>query len=80
MNYRIRLARLEELPAFNAIERAAAQRFCGTAFAFIASSEPMPEAAIAPYIHQGRAWVAVDKADEPVGWAIAQVLGQQAHL
>lgn len=75
--YTIRTARPADLPALPAIERASAALFRATPFAFIADF-PLASPAIDPLLDL--VWVAVDRADRPVGFAIARPLDGDLYL
>src|SRR5262249_43789056 len=53
------------------IERAAGRSFYEVGMPEIAEDEPLPVAELAGYQRAGRAWVAVDGADRPVAYLIA---------
>jgi GNAT superfamily N-acetyltransferase len=64
--HRIRLALKSELAAIRAIEREAAQRFEGTAEAWIAQDPPAPEALLEARLEAGGLWVACLDGEKPV--------------
>ena len=64
--HRIRPALRSELPAIRAIEHEAAQRFMGTAQAWIAQDPPAPEALLEARLGAGGLWVACLDGDQPV--------------
>lgn len=73
----IRLARPADLALLPAIERAAATHFRATAYAAMADAD-----LVSPHVNLDRdsVWVAVDSADQPIAFAIAQVLDQSCYL
>lgn len=75
----IRPARPDDLPALPAIERAAARRFAGLGLVADLDDAMEPET-MAAACADGRVWVAVDAADRPVGFAVAERLGDAVHL
>lgn len=78
--YTIRPVRREELPKLQRIERAAGRLFANTAQAWIDGDEGMSLASFAHWLDNGKIWVAVDAADEPVGFAVARELDGNAYL
>jgi GNAT superfamily N-acetyltransferase len=73
----IRSARQDDLAAFPRIEHAAAVRFRGTQYAYLADDDPVSADVD---LTREFAWVAVDAADEPVGFAIVHLLQESVHL
>jgi GNAT superfamily N-acetyltransferase len=78
--FSIRLARPEDLPLLGPLELRAAERF---------RNSPHPDACDLPVFARpelerlqraGTVWVAVNGSDEPIGFAIAGRLGQDAYL
>jgi GNAT superfamily N-acetyltransferase len=80
LTYTIRLARQDELPKLQAIEKAAGQRFGDTDQAWIVDDDGMDLESFTEWFHQGKIWVAVDGADEPVGFAVARPVDGTAYL
>jgi len=76
----IRAATAADGPALQAIEIAAGARFRDVGLAAIAEHDPFPLAELAAYAAAGRSWVAVDVADAPVGYAVADVVDGCGHL
>jgi len=79
-DYTIRLAGAQDLALLPHIEREAARRFkpyglAGVMGAVVSNAEDFAEAQAA-----GRLWVAADTQDVPVGFALAGVVGDNAHL
>ncbi len=78
--YRIRAARLADVPSLAAIERAAAAQFRTLGFEGDFLDETEDPAALADAIREGRLWVA-ERDGAPVGFAIGYVLdGGEAWL
>ncbi len=77
---RIRPSRRAELPALQDIERAAGELFRGIGMPQVAEDEPLPLDELARYQQAGRAWVATDQADQPVGCLIADVVDGNLHI
>jgi GNAT superfamily N-acetyltransferase len=73
----IRPARPDDLAALPVIERAAAAQFHTTPYAYLADDDPVSaEVDLA----QEYVWVAVDQADQPIGFAIVHLLDESVHL
>lgn len=78
--YRIRLARLEELPMLNAIEAAASTLFENTKYASEVDQESLPLEILSEQQRKQLVWVAVDESDRPAGFALVLILDDRAHL
>lgn len=78
--YTIRTARQGDLAHLNAIELAAAQAFRVTPHAFVADMTPMPLAKLEAAQSAGRLWIAANASDTPVGFAMALVVDNAAHI
>ena len=77
--YSIRLARSHDVAALGEIERAAATLFAPYGLAeLFAETTPVEE--LAAPVRDGRLWVAVDAAAQPAGFALATIVGGNAHL
>lgn len=79
----IRAPRRNELERLRAIERAAGVLFTGIGMDDIAGHEPASISVMESYRVDGRAFVSVDDAngaDEPVGYALVDIVGDAAHL
>jgi ribosomal protein S18 acetylase RimI-like enzyme len=77
---RIRAVRTEELPLLQDIERAAGLCFHDVGMPEIADDEPLPVDELARYAQAGSAWVAVDAADAPVAYLIADRVDGNLHI
>ncbi|MBT2406155.1 MULTISPECIES: GNAT family N-acetyltransferase [unclassified Streptomyces] len=77
---RIRAVRLDELPLLQDIERAAGLCFRDIGMPEIADDEPLPLDELARYRQAGLAWVAVDEADAPVAYLIAEHVDGNLHV
>ncbi|MEV6044070.1 GNAT family N-acetyltransferase [Streptomyces xanthochromogenes] len=77
---RIRAVRPDELSALQDIERAAGQCFHDVAMPEIADDEPLSLSELARYRQTGLAWVAVDNADVPVAYLIADRVDGNLHV
>jgi GNAT superfamily N-acetyltransferase len=76
----IRPAALDELPRLRDIERLAGERFRSVGMADVADNDPMSVDVLAGFVSEERCWVAVDEADEPIGYVIADVVDGNAHV
>ncbi|WP_254047255.1 GNAT family N-acetyltransferase [Streptomyces aureus] len=77
---RIRAAAPAELPLLQDIERAAGEPFRTLGMAAIADDDPLPLDVLESYRRAGRAWVAVDTADRPVAYLLADTIDGSAHI
>ncbi|MGW8329279.1 GNAT family N-acetyltransferase [Streptomyces sp. NPDC055897] len=77
---RIRAVHSEELPALQDIERAAGQCFHDVGMPEIAEDEPLSLRELDGYRQTGLAWVAVDDADVPVAYLIADRVDGNLHV
>ncbi|MFG2115299.1 GNAT family N-acetyltransferase [Streptomyces sp. NPDC048718] len=77
---RIRAAEAAELTVLQDIERAAGEAFRPLGMAAIADDDPLPLDVLAGYRDEGRAWVAVDGADWPVGYLLTDTVDGAAHI
>jgi hypothetical protein len=78
--YTIRSAKIEELPQLATIEQAAAIRFQDTPYAFLADGEPLPIEFIQQRFQAGQVWVAVDRDDIVIGFAITREVDRTLYL
>jgi ribosomal protein S18 acetylase RimI-like enzyme len=76
----IRPVRPAELPALQAIERAAGRPFAGIGMDEIARDEPPPLTVLAASQRAGLLWVAAGAADEPVAYLMAGLLDGCLHI
>ncbi|SNY64917.1 GNAT family N-acetyltransferase [Paractinoplanes atraurantiacus] len=77
---RIRTALPADLPALREIERAAGESFRAIGMAAIADDEPPSLEVLTHYERAGRAWVAVDESDAPVGYLLARLVDGDVHV
>ncbi len=77
---RIREARAEELPLLQEIERAAGRCFREVGMDVIADDEPLSVEELTAFLDAGPALVAVDGADRPVGYLIAERIDGALHV
>ncbi|HTP11422.1 MAG TPA: GNAT family N-acetyltransferase [Anaerolineae bacterium] len=78
--YHLRLARVEDLSALPDIERAANALFADYGLADQLSDVLTPIESLREGVKTDRLWVAADDFDQPVGFALAGVVGDNAHL
>jgi predicted N-acetyltransferase YhbS len=78
-NYKIRSARVEELPLLSQIEDSAAALFLDTPYAFLVNDEPLSLDFVQQQFQAGRVWVAVD-CHEIIGYAIAREVDNTLYL
>jgi GNAT superfamily N-acetyltransferase len=76
----IRRARPDEVETIRSIERRAAAKFRGSTYAFVVDSEPDDANEVAAAIDAGLAFVAVDAADQPVGFLTAMTIAEGLYL
>jgi ribosomal protein S18 acetylase RimI-like enzyme len=76
----IRPARTTELPALQAIERAAGRPFTDIGMPEIAQDDPPPLPVLAASEQAGLLWVAAGEADEPVAYLMAMVVDGCLHI
>jgi GNAT superfamily N-acetyltransferase len=76
----IRPVRADELPLLQDIERAAGGCFREVAMPEIADDEPFPIPVLERFRAAGWAWVAVDDADRPVGYLVAEPVDGAVHV
>ena len=76
----IRLARDEDLPVLRDIDRAAGKAVADIGMAVVAQDEPPSIETLRTFQQDGRAWVSVDQDNQPVGYLIAELIGDDAHI
>lgn len=76
----IRLARHDDLAALRELERAAGEPFRDIDMDAVASDEPPRLKTLLVFQRDGRAWVATDAADRPVGYLLVDVVDDAAHI
>ncbi|MGW9120867.1 GNAT family N-acetyltransferase [Streptomyces sp. NPDC055663] len=77
---RIRTARRTDLPLIQDIERAAGEPFRTLGMSAVADDDPPALGLLDDYRRAGRAWVATDPDDRPVGYLIADPVDGAAHI
>ena len=78
--YRIRLARASDLPALPGIERAAAALFREVGLDELFATVLTDAGDLARACAERRLWVATGRDEAPVGFALASIVGENAHL
>ena len=78
--YTIRFARAEELTLLAQIERSAAILFIDTPYAFLVNAEPLSLDFVQQRFQAGQLWVAVDRDDVVVGFAITREVDRTIYL
>jgi GNAT superfamily N-acetyltransferase len=76
----IRGVRPEDVGRLQAIQLAAGDAFRHVGMSAVAESPPLPAESLSGYRRAGRAWVAVDDHDEPVGFVVSDVVDGAAHI
>ncbi|MFJ5234381.1 GNAT family N-acetyltransferase [Kitasatospora sp. NPDC088391] len=77
---RVREVRPGELPLLQEIERAAGAVFREVGMDWVADDEPFSVEELTAYLGAGLAWVAVDGADRPVGYLVAERIDGALHV
>ncbi len=78
--YIIRFARAEELTLLAQIERSAAILFIDTPYEFLVNAEPLSLDFVRERFQAGQLWVAVDRDDVVVGFAITREVDRTIYL
>jgi ribosomal protein S18 acetylase RimI-like enzyme len=76
----IRQARQDDLPRLQAIERRAGELFRELGMDVVADDEPFPTSDLLRYVDEGRAWVATDDGEAPVGYLLLDVVDGNGHI
>ena len=76
----VRQARPEDVGRLQAIQLAAGDAFRDVGMPAVADSPPLPAESLSGYRRAGRAWVAADEYDEPVGFVVADVVDESVHI
>lgn len=78
--YKIRSARAEDLTLLATIERSASVLFQHTSYSFLVCAEPLPLEFVQQRFQAGQVWVAVDRSDTVVGYAITSEVDNTLYL
>ena len=76
----MRSVRPGDVGRLQAIQLAAGDAFRHVGMSTVADSPPLPAESLSGYRRAGRAWVAVDDHDEPIGFVVADVVDGAAHI
>src|SRR5262249_12522909 len=76
----VRQARPEDAGRLQAIQLAAGDAFRDIGMPAAADTFPLPAESLSDYRREGRAWVAADEHDEPVGFIVADVVDGCAYI
>ena len=76
----VRQARPEDVGRLQAIQLAAGNAFRDIGMPAAADTFPLPTESLSGYRRAGRAWVAADEHDEPVGFVVFDVVDGCAHI
>jgi GNAT superfamily N-acetyltransferase len=76
----VRAARPDDLEPMVAIERAAGETFRSLGMDLVADDDPRSVDELVPYAETGRAFVAVDAGDTPVGYLLLDMVDASAHI
>jgi GNAT superfamily N-acetyltransferase len=79
-DYTIRLARAEDLILLASIEQSAAILFQNTPYSFLVSAESLPLEFVKQRFQVGQVWVAVDRADTAIGYAVTNEVDDTLYL
>jgi ribosomal protein S18 acetylase RimI-like enzyme len=78
--YIIRSARLEELCLLAQIEQSAARLFLDTPYSFLVDADPLPIDFVQQQFQAGQVWVAVNRHEAVVGYAITREVDGTLYL
>ena len=76
----LRVARRDDLPVMQRIERAAGVAFRYLGMGAVADDEPPSITDLASFQEDGRAWVITDDADRPVAYLLVDIVDGNAHV
>jgi GNAT superfamily N-acetyltransferase len=76
----VRRARNEDVGRLQAIQSAAGGAFRDVGMPAVADSPPLPVESLSGYRQAGRAWVAADEHNDPVGFVVVDVVDECAHI
>jgi GNAT superfamily N-acetyltransferase len=70
----------DDLPVLRDIEWASGQRYREYGLDHVADDEPASVEELSRYASEGRAWVAVGNADQPIGYILVDVIDGVGHI
>jgi len=76
----IRAARPDDISEIRSIEVAAGELFRGLGMEAIADDTPPTESELAPYVRDGRAWVATGPDGKPLAYILVDIVDGWAHI
>lgn len=76
----IRAARPDDISVIRDIEVAAGELFRGLGMDAIADDTPPTESELAPYVREGKAWVATEPDDVPIAYILVEIVDGLAHI
>jgi hypothetical protein len=76
----IRAARAGDIAALRVLEVAAGRAFAQVGMDAVAGDEALPAEELLDYQRAGRAWVTVDRTDQPIGYLIARWVDGAVHV
>jgi GNAT superfamily N-acetyltransferase len=80
LGYSIRSARIEELTLLAHIEQSAAIRFLDTPYSFLVDAKPLSLGFVQQRFQAGQVWVAVDRQDTVIGFAVTREVDDTLYL
>ena len=79
-DYRIQIARAEDLTLLAAIEQSAATLFENTPYSFLVDAELLPLEFVQQRFQVGQVWVVVDRGNKVIGYAITNEVDDTLYL
>ena len=76
----IRASRTDDLPVLQQIEIEAGRAFADIGMDAVAGDDPFAVDVLLEYQNEGRAWVAVDADDRPIGYVVVDLVAGNAHI
>lgn len=76
----IRAARPDDISVIRDIEVAGGELFRGLGMDAVAADTPPTESELAPYVRDGRAWVATEPHDIPIAYILVEIVDGLAHI
>lgn len=79
-DFTIRKARNEDIPLLGPVERSAAEIFRSVNLDFLSDGPTMDESLLSKMTNSNHLWVAVDKSDQPIGFAGGEDIDGNFHV